>query len=350
MFEHGFPPEWSTIKKLIWLKGAGIIGAASAIWKTVSGALIHITDALASPMQKCEVSLEPIQAGSGDPSPTNVRPITGWTGCEVTRTGKNLLNIDSCIIYNKYFLVSEHTALKANTDYTVSLNRGGSYWIEDALTLTLIKVSNDGQKICTFNTGEYTDIRISIRARTSGDPATKSEFLTYEPQLELGETASTYEPYQGTTISVTFPVEAGTIYNGTLNVVTGELVATHAFWTKNTSTMNNDESFPGWRSAGVRDLMGTGIDAIYSNQILNIGKSFAVNTTYDILYLPVSGGQSYGKNQTEWKALATDVQILIPLATPLTYQHTPQQVSTLLGKNNIWADCGDMEITYKAQA
>jgi hypothetical protein len=83
MFKHGFPPEWSTIKKLIWIVGSGIAGAASGIWKTVSGSLIHITDALASPMQKCEVTLEPIQAGSGDPSPTNVRPITGWTGCEV---------------------------------------------------------------------------------------------------------------------------------------------------------------------------------------------------------------------------------------------------------------------------
>ena len=92
MFKHGFPPEWSTLKKLIWLVGSGIAGA-SYIWKTVTGALIHLTDALASPMQKCEVTLEPIQEGSGDPSPTNVRPITGWTGCEVTRTGKNVLQL-----------------------------------------------------------------------------------------------------------------------------------------------------------------------------------------------------------------------------------------------------------------
>ena len=83
MFEHGFPPYWSTIKKLIWLVGTGIVGGVTEIWKTVTGTLIHITDALASPMQKCEVTLEPIQSGSGDPSPTNVRPITGWTGCEV---------------------------------------------------------------------------------------------------------------------------------------------------------------------------------------------------------------------------------------------------------------------------
>lgn len=83
MFKHGFPPEWSTFKKLIWLVGSGIAGGASGIWKTVTGTLIHITDALASPVQALSVAIEPQQSGSGDPSPTNVRPITGWTGCEV---------------------------------------------------------------------------------------------------------------------------------------------------------------------------------------------------------------------------------------------------------------------------
>ena len=69
MFKHGFPPEWSTLKKLIWLVGSGIAGAAAGIWKTVTGSLIHITDALASPMQKCEVTLEPIQDLHGQDAP-----------------------------------------------------------------------------------------------------------------------------------------------------------------------------------------------------------------------------------------------------------------------------------------
>lgn len=68
MFEHGFPSDWSTFKKLIWLVGSGIAGA-SYIWKTVTGTLIHITDALASPMQKCEVTLEPIQDLHGQDAP-----------------------------------------------------------------------------------------------------------------------------------------------------------------------------------------------------------------------------------------------------------------------------------------
>jgi hypothetical protein len=83
MFKHGFPPEWSTLKKLIWIVGSGIVGAASGIWKTVTGTLIHITDALASPMRKCEVTLEPIQDLHGQDAPY---PAGG---------GKQLFDIDN---------------------------------------------------------------------------------------------------------------------------------------------------------------------------------------------------------------------------------------------------------------
>ena len=36
------------------------------------------------------------------------------------------------------------------------------------------------------------------------------------------------------------------------------------------------------------------------------------------------------------------------LATPLTVQLTPHEVTALLGSNNVWADSGDSEVTYRA--
>ena len=36
------------------------------------------------PMPKLKVSIEPVQEGSGDPSPTNVRPFSGWSAVDVT--------------------------------------------------------------------------------------------------------------------------------------------------------------------------------------------------------------------------------------------------------------------------
>ena len=57
--------------------------APPPIEKTVTGNPIHILDALAKPAQALSVKLEPIQAGSGDPSPDNVRPISGHTDADV---------------------------------------------------------------------------------------------------------------------------------------------------------------------------------------------------------------------------------------------------------------------------
>ena len=42
------------------------------------------------------------------------------------------------------------------------------------------------------------------------------------------------------------------------------------------------------------------------------------------------------------------VQIVYPLATPVTYQLTPQEITTLLGDNCVWADTGDVAVEYRA--
>ena len=43
-----------------------------------------------SPLRALSVAVEPIQAGTGDPSPENVRPITGRDTVTVTRAGVNV--------------------------------------------------------------------------------------------------------------------------------------------------------------------------------------------------------------------------------------------------------------------
>ena len=44
------------------------------------------------PVKKLVVDIEPVQKGTGDPSPDNVRPITGWTGANVYRSGADTSN------------------------------------------------------------------------------------------------------------------------------------------------------------------------------------------------------------------------------------------------------------------
>lgn len=64
----------------------------SLIHTTASGSIASFSDgADGLPMDYCTAIIEPKQEGSGDPSPTNVRPISGSTGTNVVRDGQNNL-------------------------------------------------------------------------------------------------------------------------------------------------------------------------------------------------------------------------------------------------------------------
>lgn len=88
MVKHGFPREWSTLKKLIWLQGSPMMGE-NLPWTTFSGNPLEFTAPKAHALRSATVTFEPIQSGSGDPSPDNVRPISGWTGVEIYRSGED---------------------------------------------------------------------------------------------------------------------------------------------------------------------------------------------------------------------------------------------------------------------
>lgn len=56
---------------------------APAIFVDASGEMVHITDGAAMPVQSLVTHIAPVQSGSGDPSPDNVRPISGWDSVRV---------------------------------------------------------------------------------------------------------------------------------------------------------------------------------------------------------------------------------------------------------------------------
>lgn len=51
--------------------------------ETASGQIAVLSNSVKAPLKSLRIDLEPMQSGSGDPSPTNVRPIYGATGVDV---------------------------------------------------------------------------------------------------------------------------------------------------------------------------------------------------------------------------------------------------------------------------
>ena len=307
---------------------------ADAIISSTSGAIASFPDgADGIPLKSCIVQIEPVQEGTGDPSPDNVRPISGLTGAKVTRAGKNLANIKSDNADNSqritisgdegdltFISTGEFgragyvvTGLKVGQRYTFSAKVAKTATSNTVSTIYLNNKVKWNYAYGSFNIGSQvkaeklysqtfvatTDVffvGVYVSAGT-GYPDT----ITFkEAQLELGSTATAYEPYQGDTYDITFPSEAGTVYGGSLDVTNGMLTVDRA-------------------------------------QIASYAGETLPSTW-------ISDRDVYSAGATP----TTGAQVVYELATPITYQLTPQEVSTLLGQNNIWADTGDMSVTYRA--
>ena len=59
-------------------------------YEEISGSLVQFDTPISAPLASLLVDINPVQSGSGEPSPTNIRPITGWTGANANVTGVNV--------------------------------------------------------------------------------------------------------------------------------------------------------------------------------------------------------------------------------------------------------------------
>lgn len=201
----------------------------------------HIVDMLCPPLEEtgnpvvcypvasyplgCKVSWEPVQEGSGTPSPENIRPIKGRDSVAVTRCGENLLN-PSLFQNNKYqnfnaainyygisnssnYWISGIQPCSPNTTYRFNKNAEGGCFYDEKKKNVIGTAGFD----FTFKTPAkcaYYCVNFSSGSTPYGTPVIAT----------VSESAPTaYTPYTGQTATLTLP---RTIYGGTVDAVTGE--------------------------------------------------------------------------------------------------------------------------------
>ena len=103
-----------------------------------------------------------------------------------------------------------------------------------------------------------------------------------------------------TTRNISWQSEAGIIYGGTLDVISGVLTVTD----QNIASYNGENLPSTW---------------ISDRDVYSVGET------------PTIGAQ-----------------VVYKLATPATYQLPPQEIKTVLGINNIWSNTGNATVNYKA--
>ena len=376
----------------------------------VSGSIATFNTDMVAPLKECKVYFSPVQEGSGDPSPDNVRPISGWTGVEVYRTGKNLFSFD--VLYQDPSNISlQNTNNRIFTPYTYAYGASYSNWWQPSKVtsftintneIRLTTASSDygvgfaipvkgGQTICLNyvnegNTGRtyFAFYRDDGKYLTGGPNNGTSRPVPDEAVIGVlifssynkaeakfsdisvtFENSLSYEPYSGTTLPITFPSEAGTIYGGYVDLVTGEVWETYheinitELGSYRTLSINkNNNTQVSWFLVNhLNAPEATGYIA-YSRDGYCSCASFYVNNYYWDSKCQVNNstadlvieGELTAEEVDNWIKAHAPIQIVYPLKTPqLITTLTPTQLKTLRGTNNIWSTAnGDVEIAYWA--
>lgn len=289
---------------------------------------------------------------------SNICPITGWTGANLQRTGGNVFsatfttgkNIDASgnVIDAAYRCATINaTEIEGGKVYRVAHNATtqiGTFFYNNTDTFI---------SYIAWTTPPYTF--------TAPSNATKVRFTVLSGAIP---TNFQVQPY--TTIPISWNTEAGTVYGGTDKPIEGKVASDIVIVEFDGS---NDETWTRWASAKAyyTTISTTGAahpQWMISNQFkwlgtlnsatMNIGEFLANGTT--------SGGvlRWNGNISFKWDAEANDVagwraylsehpvQVAYKIE-PIEYTHTPITApSILLGDNNLWADCGDTSVTYRA--
>lgn len=313
-----------------------------------------------------KASWEPMQEGTGTPSPDNIRPIHGRTQVKVERCGENLLNITPFTKRTNQGITYEYVAnggvrisgtATSNVDsptFAIGHLPPGKYYGLDMGTGidASIVVQRNGSNLW-LNAKNAIGILAGDITRYWCMIAKNGMTLdtTVYPYIVPGTSApAKYAPYSGSTTTLTLP---STIYGGEvrtdgkgnekIKIITldGNKLK---FYKRNKYLNLPMQSTPGISKNGI-------VCCSHLNS-----KLFGVNNTYDFIYLLdtdiIDLFASVDRLNTfisAQYAAGTPVQIAYKLATPIPFAATGGgAVKALPGANTILTDADAVTVTGRA--
>lgn len=303
--------------------------------------------------------LLPVQAGSGDPSPDNVRPITGWTGATLTRCGKNLINLT---------FAQSGLVIVQNADGTITAtnNTGGNLsgarceftGILPAGTYTISKNDTSGDVFLQQNSSEDYSNNITTHTfdydgvsylRILCSNIKDGSSVTYKIQLEVGSTATAYEPYQGNTYAADF---GQTVYGGTLDWLTGVLTVEWAS-VQFVPTEIAAYGSAGYSRVSITDMAPTAVTEDLYSICNRFKRQYQWNQDSEYYYISDNACFVFSNRWTTLEEAKTwfadnPTIMVYKLATPTTIQLPPATVTALKGANTLHTDADSVSVAYTA--
>lgn len=353
--------------------------------KSVSGLpqpIASFSDGADEVLNNLVVDITPTQSGSGDPSPSNIRPISGWTGAKVNVSGVNLFNTKILTdagatvndgVYSGTLSVFSSTdfgylKFKNNTQYTMSLKGQISqgylqitlrYTDGTSTNTTIIFVEEPNVKKSVTSAENKTLASIAFRGYAS---VSNASITMTEIQLEEGGTATTYTPYNGHTCSIPFTDGQGqsvTTYYGEYSAIDGVL-SDNSNDTYMTFDGSSDEAWTANAYNYFKIKVGEYGDVETGKILCDKLPTKRINSSdlsAPAIYLSNSQGNNYAMisvrpttydiqlTLNEFKQWLSEnpITVVFKKSTAVTIQLAPTAVRSLLGSNNIFADSGDVE-------
>lgn len=338
----------------------------------------HIVDMLCPPLEETgnpvqcypvtcyplgvTASWEPVQEGSGEPSPENIRPISGRDSVKVERCGENLLphifdRIPDTVTKDGLTIVKTpkgtiHVSGKKTETNWTDLFRivlaeservempAGTYSLGSGVSLTTDK---GNLHVSPFTTDTPRIITGAYAAVNTAGTYNKD----YIPALVAGsEKPTKVEPYTGQTATLTLP---RTIYGGEVDAVTGDGQET---W--QAKSFNGTENWALYDDGSSAKFFYTADYTVDSEPLDTICSHFrkaaftrgTIIRVYTSVFTDLDAYKDY---LTAQYAAGTPVQIAYKLATPTPFTATgAQPIPALPGVNTVLTDADSATVTGRA--
>lgn len=338
----------------------------------------HIVDMLCPPLEETgnpvqcypvtcyplgvTASWEPVQEGSGEPSPENIRPISGRDSVKVERCGENLLphifdRIPDTVTKDGLTIVKTPkgtihvSGKKTETNWTdlfrivlaeserVEMPAGTYSWGSGVILTT----DKGNLHVSPFTTDTPRIITGAYAAVNTAGTYNKD----YIPALVAGsEKPTKVEPYTGQTATLTLP---RTIYGGEVDAVTGDGQET---W--QAKSFNGTENWALYDDGSSAKFFYTADYTVDSEPLDTICSHFrkaaftrgTIIRVYTSVFTDLDAYKDY---LTAQYAAGTPVQIAYKLATPTPFTATgAQPIPALPGVNTVLTDADSATVTGRA--
>lgn len=301
-----------------------------------------------------------MQSGSGDPSPENVRPISGRDAVNVLHLSQNMMD-GVPYVANSYYNDNGGISSSAKTKRIalyLPVTPGKPYVLGWQGYAPMVRVRvHEYAADQTWLRQIYSDYS-SVATWTASEDAAFIRFSlpTVAENVVLGE---------GNRYAIDLPQ---IVYGGTLDIINRKILVTmEIFFPESVDNAAKSSDGSGDRYGYVRigpmgyiKTDGYQICNMLQRANVTIGKMPAgffkvINSTGGnearaaFHFAGLTSLEEYNEKLQQLKSAKTPLQICFELEEPIEIQLTPAEITSLIGQNTIWSDAGPITLKYSTK-